>query len=273
VLINSTTFSRCLTLSSFSAFVVLRDYIARNPGAEPGAAVDAICYVNSDDAGLDYKGGVEIHQLIQTDISSLDRQSALRYVAYELVKTGMPWWLRLVPYGRKFLKTALPLDQFQFLREAALFDPAPNSEVITWWDNLSNIARDSVSNEKMLQARDAERLSLEYERDRLSQLGILRNPEWVSLEDNTMGYDILSYDLQRGIVVNRLIEVKSTTSDSIFITKNEWLNATSAEAHYFFHIWRFPELHLTECPVSLIRPNIPIDQGKGSWQNVCVFIS
>lgn len=265
--------NRCLTMAAYSAFVVLRDYVARNPELEATAAIDIIRHANTDDAGLDYVGGAAIHQQIQIDISGRDRRTALRLVACELVKAAMPWWLRLVPYGREMVRSALDQDQIQCLREAGLFDPVPEPEVIAWWDEVAAIVRGAVDNEKMLRAREAERRSLEYERDRLKSLGISLEPEWVSLEDNTLGYDIRSYDLQDERIVSRLIEVKSTTSDSIFISKNEWLNASSAEPHYCFHVWKLPEGCVMEYPVASIKPNIPIDQGVGSWQEVRITLA
>jgi hypothetical protein len=122
----------------------------------------------------------------------------------------------------------------------------------------------------MIRGREAERLSLEHERDRLRRLGIAQEAEWVSLEDNTLGYDIRSYDLFGGKIVTRLVEAKSTTSDSIFITRNEWQNAASAEEQYVFHVWKLPDRTFTEFSASAIRPSIPIDQGSGRWQNVLV---
>jgi hypothetical protein len=259
-------------MAAYSAFVVLRDYIARNPQLETTAAIDIIRLSNTDDAGLDYVGGAIIHQLIEIDISGRDRRTALRLVACELVKAAMPWWLRLVPYGREMVRSALDQDQVQCLREAGLFDPVPNPEVIAWWDEIAAIMRGTVDNERMLRAREAERQSLEYERIRLLSLGIGLEPEWVSLEDNTLGYDIRSYDLQDERVVSRLIEVKSTTSDSIFISRNEWLNASSAEKNYCFHVWKFPERSVVEYPVASMKPNIPVDQGAGAWQEVRITL-
>lgn len=263
---------RCLTMAAYSAFVVLRSYLARNPSEDITAAIEIIRQTNSDDSGLDYVGGTSIHQLLQIDISDSDRRTGLRLVVCELVKAAQPWWLRLVPYGRDRVRSALDQDQVQCFRNAGLFDALPDADVIAWWDEIGAAMRGTVDTERMVRAREAERLSLEYERERLKSLGVTLEPEWVSLEDNTLGYDIRSYDLMGEQIVSRLIEVKSTTSDSIFITRNEWLNASSAEPHYCFHVWKLPEKRIVEYPVADMKPHVPIDQGSGAWQDVQISL-
>lgn len=269
---NVVDLNRCLTMAAYSAFIVLRHYLANNPSVDVPTAIDIIRQTNSDDAGLDFIGGSAIHVHLAIDIPEKDRRAALRLVVCELVKATQPWWLRLVPYGRDKVRSALHPDQLQCLREAGLFDPVPDANAIAWWDEIGTAIRGTVDAERMARAREAERLSLQHERDRLKALGIGLEPEWVSLEDNTLGYDIRSYDLSGEQIVSRLIEVKSTTSDGIFITKNEWRNAASAEPHYCFHVWRLPERKVVEYPVAAMRPNIPIDQGSGSWQDVHIAL-
>lgn len=133
--------------------------------------------------------------------------------------------------------------------------------------------RGAVDAERLVRAREAERLSLDYERKRLKGLGITLDPRWVAIEDNTLGYDIHSYDLWDGEIVARLVEVKSTLSDTIFITKNEWRNADSADEHYCFHVWKLPEKVLTEYTVEVMRKHVPIDQGSGNWESVRIELS
>lgn len=262
----------CLTMAAYSAFVVLRRYLVRNPGLGVSTAIGILRQTSSDNTGLDYAGGAAIHQFLQADVSCFDHRKAIQTTVFEIVKFTQPWWLRLVPYGRAKVKAVLNQDQIQCFREAGLFDAVPDASVLTWWDEIGAAARSTVDVERMLRARQAERLSLEYERVRLQRLRISLEPEWVSLEDNTLGYDIRSYELSGGEIVCRLIEVKSTTSGAIFITKNEWLNASSAERNYYFHIWKFPEKCFVEYSVAAMRPNMPIDKGSGMWQDVMVSL-
>ena len=123
----------------------------------------------------------------------------------------------------------------------------------------------------MEQGRAAEILTLEHERARLASIGITKEPEWPGLDDNFAGYDVLSYDQGPSGLVNRLIEVKSTTVSPLrfIITRNEWDKAKKAGASYIFHVWDMkpekPVLH--ERGVKDVEPHIPDDNGKGSWKN------
>lgn len=264
--------NRCLTMAALSAFFVLRQYLASHPGSSSSDAVAVIQRTNSDAAGLDYVGGSALLDVIQIELSDKGRRFDLRFVISRLIQLAQPWWLRLVPYGREQVKAVLNQNQIQCLREASLFDAVPSSEVVAWWDDLSASMRGVIDAERMLQAREAERRSLQYERDRLQSLGLTLEPQWVSLEDNTLGYDIKSYDVRDDKVVGRLIEVKSTAADSIFITRNEWRNAASAASNYCFHVWKIPGDRVLVYPVEAVRPCIPIDQGAGEWQNVRVTL-
>lgn len=265
-------FSRCFTIAAYSAFVVLRRYLGKNPGVDIATAISIILQTNSDNAALDFNGGTAIHQLLPTEIVDCNSRTTLRLIASELVKATQPWWLRLVPYGRERVRSALDQDQVQFLREAGLFDAVPDAGVAAWWDDISAAVRGTVDSERMLRAREAERLSLSLERERLKSIGVALEPKWVSLEDNTLGYDIQSYNFSGKQIVCRLIEVKSTTSGSIFITQNEWINALSADKNYCFHVWKFPEREIIEYSVAEIKPNIPINQGSGVWQDTRITL-
>jgi len=187
-------FSRCFTIAAYSAFVVLRRYLGKNPGVDIATAISIILQTNSDNAALDFNGGTAIHQLLPTEIVDCNSRTTLRLIASELVKATQPWWLRLVPYGRERVRSALDQDQVQFLREAGLFDAVPDAGVAAWWDDISAAVRGTVDSERMLRAREAERLSLSLERERLKSIGVALEPKWVSLEDNTLGYDIQSYN-------------------------------------------------------------------------------
>ena len=161
----------------------------------------------------------------------------------------------------------------QCFREAGLFDGVPDDDVLAWWDHLANLARGTVDAEKMKRARHAERLSLEFELNRTRSLGIAKTPRWVALEDNSLGYDILSYDIDpQGLVVTRLVEVKSRLSDAIFITRNEWDNVSSAAQRSVLHVWDLPEERLHEYRVHEVAPHIPLDRGDGVWQDVRIAL-
>ncbi len=264
--------SRCLTMAAYSAFVALRNYLKTHPHIDVNTSIETIRRVNSDMAGLDYVGGLAIHSFVSPEINWENNLEGFRLVVGELIKATNPWWVSLAPYGREKVRSVLAQDQVQCLRVAGLFDPIPEREVINWWDKISSEVRAESEMKKVLRGREAERLSLAYEHERINRLDLNLTPEWVSLDDNSLGYDIKSYDIIKGQIVSRLIEVKSAHSNIIYITRNEWNNAVTAGDYYFFQIWKMPEAKMHEISVSYMKQHIPIDQGNGQWQNVQIEI-
>jgi len=171
---------------------------------------------------------------------------------------------------QRFVKKLEPNDQDIFAAAGLLENPTP-LHVVMWWDSVSGYARLFSDQEKMEQGRAAEILTLDYERERLNSIGINVEPKWPGLDDNFAGYDVLSYDHGPGGIVNRLIEVKSTTLSPMrfVVTRNEWSKAVQAADAYLFHVWDMsqtpPILHIRK--VGEVAPHIPNDCGKGAWKN------
>jgi hypothetical protein len=94
----------------------------------------------------------------------------------------------------------------------------------------------------------------------------------MSIDDNTAGYDILSYDLGPVDPINRLIEVKSTIASPLrfIVTRNEWDTAVKFGPRYFFHVWDMQSETLYERTTSQIMPHIPTDNAKGRWTHAHV---
>jgi hypothetical protein len=158
---------------------------------------------------------------------------------YSVILTQKMTWARSITLGRERLLTQLSRDEQQCFRSALLTGAPPPDDVVEWWDALSARMRQETDKKKMDRARDAERLTLRYERERLTKLGIMSQPRWVAIENNTAGHDILSYDHGEFGPINRLIEVKSTIASPLrfYVTRNEWEQAVKFAASYHFHIW------------------------------------
>jgi len=172
--------------------------------------------------------------------------------------------------GRKrFVKRLDANDQDVFAAAGLMETPTP-VHVVTWWDAVSGYARLVSDHGKMEQGRTAEILTLEYERQRLAEIGITLEPEWPGFDDNFAGYDVLSYDHGETGITNRLIEVKSTTLSPMrfIVTRNEWDKAQKAGDAYIFHVWDMnqnpPVLHVRS--VEQVASHVPDDNGKGSWK-------
>ena len=263
---------RCFSISAYLAFTEVHSFQREHPDLSVEECIDTIRRVRSSACNLDYQGAKQLMSILDWDEDWDVSHSSLRRFIAKLVSYSDPFWLRYIPSGREKVREALSIDVSQCLREAGLFDPMPDVETIEWWDKLAASIRGRIESERMTRARHAERLSIEYESKRLSEIGIRKVPEWVSLEDNTIGYDILSYNQIDSYIVSKLIEVKSTLNNTIYITRNEWNNAASSIDQTVFHVWVLPSEELYEFTVTEMKDHIPNDQGDGIWQEVKVII-
>jgi len=108
-----------------------------------------------------------------------------------------------------------------------------------------------INNNKMKLGRAGERLVLKYERDKLSRLGINKVVQWVSEKDDTLGYDILSYD-SAGMEIH--IEVKtSSTNDTemrFYLSRTEYEHLQRDPAYMLYYVFNVdtsaPMLHMLD---------------------------
>jgi hypothetical protein len=262
-------------MSALSGLLAIRRYSIAHPGIILPEVITAIRHVSVDDAYHNYEAATVLHGLVtqleglETDISAFYRE-----IMTTLVREMKPWWVRLSPSGRDRVKAAMSVNEVQCFDAAGLFSQPPSAEILSWWDALAQEVRTKEDAKLLEQGRAAEQLTMEYETQRLAALGISNRPRWMSLDDNSAGYDVHSYN--KGLVepVAKLIEVKSTVRQprEILITRNEWKTALDMAPNYYFHIWTLPEKHLVELTAAGVEPSIPADQGNGSWQVVKVTL-
>lgn len=257
-------------MSAFTAAIGIRRYLRDHPGTAIDEAVIALRRSDADFAGADFASGVELCQSLTDDVDLTDVPALIRHALSSLILTHDPWWIKLVPYGRQRLATALTKDELQTFRAAGLYDPQPSIDAIAWWDHIAAQARAVNDERQSEQGRQAELLSFNREINRLKTEGIELSPVWTALDDNGAGYDIKSYRKTDYGLANLLIEVKSTTRKPprIILTRGEWEAAKKYEAAYVFHVWRLPAEVLTIHTVCDIAPHIPDDRADGSWQAV-----
>lgn len=260
---------RLFSMPAFEGLRQLRVCLQENPSNEIQAAIDIVSAVEADAATFDLEASIELHELVSADCF-LDGHSFYRECIAAVVITKQPIWAKQMLNGRKRFVSKLNDEDDKSMFEAGglLLDP-PTTEIIDWWDSISGkvrLAKDSIKN---AQARLAESLSMQYEQNRLLEIGIELQPEWTGFEDNFAGYDVLSYDEGEYSPRNKLIEVKSTTASPLrfFVTRNEWETALKYSDSYFFHVWdmdKDPAI-LYEKTADDILPHIPSDNEKGKW--------
>ncbi|KQX22765.1 MULTISPECIES: DUF3883 domain-containing protein [unclassified Sphingomonas] len=260
---------RLFTPSAFEGLRLIRRTLIENPEMTIADIVTSILATEPDAPSLDLDASCELHDIVV--ICDLERQNFYRHCIRGVILARFPVWVKTIRRGRLVFAAKLEVDDFSIFDNAGLLINPPPPDVVEWWDTIGHEVKLETDLEKMAQARAAEKLTWEAEKARLLGLGIDTDPVWVGLDDNTAGYDILSYDPGEPENTNKLIEVKSTTASPLrfYVTRNEWNQALKSKDAYFFHIWDMqqdpPKLYLRT--VDQIEPHIPSDNEKGKWSN------
>lgn len=264
---------RVFSLPCFEGLRLLRRYMKRHVGIDTAELLGIINHVEADARTLDMEASVHLSTLVEMDCP-LDGHAFYQCCIKAVLLKHQPIWAKAMRSGRRrFVQTLDRNDQDVFAAAGLMEAPTPH-HVVRWWDAVSGYARLMADQEKMEQGRFAEILTLGHERARLATIGIEKEPEWPGFDDNYAGYDVLSYDHGETGITNRLIEVKSTTVSPIrfILTRNEWEKAQKTGEAYIFHVWDMnkepPILHVRT--VKEVAPHIPLDNGKGRWNNVAV---
>lgn len=266
-------FDRLFTISAFEGLRLMRAAIAAVPEVTIDTCPDALIAHSPQAKDYDLEAAKELHPLVAVGAT---HENVLFYreciLAVLLLK--MPAFAKLMTLGRgRFIKR-IKGDEYRDIRsvfrEAKLLEDPPSGDDISWWDTVQGRVRLNFDQERLERARYAESLSLASEQAKLVALGIEKAPVWMAIDDNTVGYDVLSYRLTPTGEINLLIEVKSTIASPLrfIVTRNEWDNADQVGEAYLFHVWDMdknpPILHVRT--VEEIRPHIPVDNAKGKWK-------
>lgn len=264
-------FERLFSIPALEGARSLRDHLMQNPSLTLMEAVSLIGQLDLVEVeGLDVEAGQAVVAILPANIPN-DGALFYRGCIRHILLTFQPVWIRTMLQGRRRLYEALERDEQSLFRQAGLLDDPPDDAFVEWWDTLSGELRLVIDFAKLTRGRIAEKLSFELEKSRVLSEGIAETVRWTGLDDNTKGYDILSYEWVDGAVRIKLIEVKSTIASPLRfrLTRNEWDQANRVGEAYVFHIWdlqqRPPILHIRT--VEQVRPHIPSDNDKGKWKD------
>jgi hypothetical protein len=254
-------------VSAISAYLAAYEFFSRNSNRTISEAKRDFSARSYRGAGLDWEAIEQLRKLIDVPLPR-DRASAFRLCLATLIQKTQPSWAALVFGGRDVLLRTLDPDTLQCFEVAGIFTPIPGADVVEWLDQIAIPAMSIKARNNLAKGRAAERLSLKYEQNRLDKEGIKLAVEWVALNDNYAGFDVLSWMCQDGRVVPKLIEVKACSGNtlSFYITRHEWDIAQSAVSPYVFQIWELDHGNLTELSVSDVQKHIPVDRHGGTWQ-------
>lgn len=258
-------------MSAFEALRHLRHYHQLHPTLALPAVADLIKSVDADSTGLDFAAAFELADCVPTEIAVDNPRLFYRSCIEHLILRHRPIWVRVMMLGRKKFIQKVSRDERQCFRGAGLLDEPPDMTVIRWLDQITGRIRHDLDAVKLERARHAEQLTIQHESERLRRLGIRLEPRWIAIEDNTAGYDVMSYDKGAVEPIARLIEVKSTIVSPLrfTLTRNEWEQALKFGESYHFHIWHMEieGQRLFERTVTDMAPHIPTDNEKGRWRN------
>jgi hypothetical protein len=259
-------------MSAFEGLRMLRLRRVSYPDISLADLSELIRRVDPDGSSHDFEAAYQLDSIVVPAAAAHEVPSFYQHCIEAAIPAFRPLWGRIITLGRSVFVQKLSRDEIQCFRLAGLLEDPPTRHIISWWDRVAAIARLRSDQEKMVRAREAEEMSLAYEATRLAQLGIERTPVWMSIEDNTAGYDIQSFDRGREGPVARLIEVKSTIASPLrfWLSRNEWETAKKFGSAYHFHIWNLQGPQLHERTATEIQPHIPTDNERGKWANVLI---
>jgi hypothetical protein len=262
---------RIFSMSAFEALRHLHTYRFAHPNL---ANEELIRLVSKLEVGaIDYEAARMLDELVPDSLDHRDPISFFRS-CIEAAISQNDIWARSITLGRNKFIQKLDRDEVSCFRCAKLLDDPPSMETVAWWDRLQARGREVSQSATMERARGAEKLSLDFESRRLTKLGIDKPPVWMSIEDNTVGYDILSFDIGEAEPIAKLIEVKSFLgARRFYVTRNEWNTAIKFGARYVFHIWDMQTTTVVEKSVQQVTSQIPSDRQGGIWSEAIIQLT
>jgi hypothetical protein len=268
--IGGFAFERLFTMPAFEGVKTIRNQIAQNPSLSIAEAIAIVQRIELDVRALDLEASAALIQVLPGELPN-DGAHFYRGCIRELLVAYRPVWTRTILQGRSRFYSTLERDEQSLFRQTGILEDPPDDEFVTWWDVLTGEMRLIRSADQLARGREAERLTIAYELARLEREGVKERPKWTGLDDNTKGYDVTSYEMKEGALVNKLIEVKSTVASPMrfIVTRNEWEQANRSGPAYVFHIWDMtrqpPALHVRT--VEQVRIHIPSDNENGKWKD------
>jgi hypothetical protein len=238
---------------------------AQGDGSVGTSATVSLLATTYSSGGFDFASAQQI--LREVSPYGLERAAFFRNVFWEAMQRARPAVLALAPRGRAAFVAGLPSDAAECLRRCEVLDAQPDPEALRWFDRLASLARGEVEQRRMDAAREAERRSFELESARLDSDRVGPRVVWVALDDNSLGYDIRSFERLGTETVPKLVEVKACATDSLefYLTRNECLVARRDPRHYWLHLWNLSSSSLAEVPWLDIEPLVPVDTARGQW--------
>lgn len=197
--------------------------------------------------------------------------SLWRVILTGYIEKSEPVWAKRIPYGRKEAYLIMTAEEQRCFDEAGLME-STDADVVEWWDFLAERERSKKDTSLLDAGREGERLTMRYEQQRTKV-----SPDWISIESNLAGYDILSRrtsDSDENILIEVKSSRKSMENAYCIITRHEWETAQRKNNanRYFFYLWKLSNDETSLAIVDAVRMQayIPVDSGSGKWEEVSI---
>ncbi len=169
------------------------------------------------------------------DIQNKNYQLQLQFIIKKLITSIKPINLSHIIKGKKHFLNTLSLNELQCFENAGLLN-GNEDNIIIWWDDLISFQRSIKNNENTIKGRIGEKKSFEYEKNKLMNLNINIMPSWDSLDDDTLGYDITSYnELKKEIFIE--CKYSENKINNFYLSRREYNRALGKKEFYFVHYW------------------------------------
>ncbi len=216
-------------------------------------------------------GGMLAPTLRGQSIRSMPRtEERLREALLDLVQATDPPWIQGARFGRRHVLEYSPPEIAQVCREADLAT-GTSPEVVAFWDLLAARARGLHDVRLNETGRQGECLTLQHEEQRTG-----RKPQWIALESNEDGYDVLS-QVSGADAARLCIEVKASMlglGGQFYLTRHEWDTAATL-LRFVMHLWDLSKTtpRLAVMDLAQLAAHVPHDEGQGRWDSVCIPFS
>ena len=204
--------------------------------------------------------------------SAPDDDVAMRETLDAYYRAYPPVWRTLAIKGREAVKSSIDIDEWLCLEMADL-STSISPEAISWWDWHAQQARQELADKNLKTGREGESRSYEFECAKLESHNL--TPIWASLQDNSLGYDILSYSSEQSLAP-MYIEVKSSQSPYkpyfVYLSEGEAKFAQAHAENWVLHYWNS---EITEPDIftwNEIERHLPLNQNSGKWTNVRIAL-
>lgn len=256
-----------LEMSAMSAFLKARE-IMRDRELDSFSSASEIALNSSTESSRhDYIAASKIDELINEDIDTSVWEKALRKILKTAILSGDYPWKGSFKYGRKYVLESLSINERQVFRSAGLVSNEFNEEIVSWWDQMQ-IALGVAQPD--FEFRKWEQRTFDREIALLTKLDCPNVPRWVAIDDNMVGFDILSFRENDEKWEEVFIEVKSSSTGlkRFFLSDREAEKLESSPDRYILYFWDTTTTTDYVFTGAELIHHLPKNQGRGAWKSV-----